>query len=74
MRGEAFDLKQAKIIVGAVLVALYIAGLVLMFMRKTNTGLLLWVVSTLGGMGFLWFVKNREHRKEDENSGQTDKK
>lgn len=51
--------------VSLILVALYVAGLVCMFTNSFRTGLILWVVSTLGGIGLLYWIRTMEQRAED---------
>lgn len=51
--------------VSLILVALYAAGLVCMFTNAFRTGVILWVVSTLGGIGLLYWIRTMEQRAED---------
>lgn len=48
--------------VGLTLAACYLTGLALMFMAQMGAGLLLWVISTVGGGGFLYYLRQRERR------------
>ena len=54
--------KGVRLGAGLLLAACYLAGLVLMFMGQMGAGLLLWVVSTVGGGGFLYYLRQRERR------------
>lgn len=47
-----------------ILVALYAAGLVLMLASHVKLALILWVVSTLGGIGLLYWLKTLKEREE----------
>ncbi|MEG1604697.1 MAG: hypothetical protein RR452_01770 [Clostridia bacterium] len=57
--------KKVKLAVGIVLVAAYVAGLVAMFMVSMNMGMLLWIISTVGGAGFLYYNKKCEEANAD---------
>ena len=48
-----------------VLVALYILGLVAMLTGRVQLALILWVVSTLGGIGLLYWMRTVTRRKEE---------
>jgi len=43
-----------------VLTVMYAVGLVLMLAKQMELGLLLWGVSTVGGMGVLYYIKKQE--------------
>ncbi|MGJ4850535.1 hypothetical protein ACH6CV_09820 [Bacillota bacterium Meth-B3] len=58
-------MRTVKTVVGLVLVACYAAGLVALFMKQTAPGLMLWVISTAGGMGLLWYLRRREREAAD---------
>ena len=47
------------------IVALYAAGLVAMFMGNARLGIDLWVASTLGGIGLLYWIHVMKRRAED---------
>lgn len=47
------------------IVVLYVAGLVAMFMGNVRLGIDLWVVSTLGGIGLLYWIHVMKKRAED---------
>ena len=47
-----------------ILVALYAAGLVAMLASKVQLALILWVVSTLGGIGMLYWLHTLKKRSE----------
>ena len=48
-----------------VLVALYAAGLVAMLAGQVRLASILWVVSTLGGIGLLYWMHTVTKRKEE---------
>ena len=54
-----------------ILVAMYAAGLIAMLMGSVQTALILWVVSTLGGILMLYLLHTKKRREEAEKSGGT---
>ena len=46
------------------IVVLYVAGLMAMFMGNVRLGVDLWVVSTLGGIGLLYYIRTTEKTQE----------
>lgn len=50
--------------VSLALVAAYVVGLIAMMTFSFQTGLILWVVSTLGGIGLLYWIHTEEKRAE----------
>ena len=52
-RGPVRALRAA---LSLVLVGLYVAGLIAMIAFSFQTGLMLWVISTLGGIGLLYWI------------------
>lgn len=61
--------KTARYIVTGLAIALYIAGLILMF-SNTYQGLALWLVSTVMGGTFVYVCKRREALIEKERAEQ----
>ena len=47
------------------LIGLYAAGLVCMFADSFQLGLYLWVISTVGGIGLLYWIRTMKKRAED---------
>ena len=47
------------------LVGLYAAGLIAMLLGHFGPGLYLWVISTLGGIGLLYYIHVMKKRAED---------
>lgn len=58
--------------IGIALTALYAAGLVLLCIGLTAAGLGLWGISTVGGMGFLWYCRKREKELPVQDDEQND--
>jgi len=56
---------RLRAIAAMVLVLLYILGLVAMLAGRVQLALILWVVSTLGGIGLLYWIRTMNKRKED---------
>lgn len=52
-------------VLAILLVALYAAGLIAMFMGSVRAGLILWTVSTLGGIALLFWLRELKKRAED---------
>ena len=57
--------RRVRSVVALVLVGLYAAGLVAMLMSNVSLGSILWVISTLGGIGLLYWIHTVNKRKED---------
>lgn len=49
-----------RTIICLVLTVMYALGLVLMLAKQMDLGLLLWGVSTVGGMGVLYYINKKE--------------
>ena len=65
---------RLRAIAALILVALYIFGLVAMLTSRVQLALILWVVSTLGGIGLLYWMRTVTKRKEEaERAAQGDK-
>ena len=72
MDNRAALINRLRSITALVLVALYIAGLIAMFMSQVQLGLILWVVSTLGGGGMLYWLHTQDKRREEAEKAQGD--
>lgn len=57
--------KTIRAALGIVITAMYIAGLIAMFMGNPHLGGDLWVISTLGGVGLLYWIHVMNRRAED---------
>ena len=56
---------RLRAIAALILVALYILGLVAMLTSRVQLALILWVISTLGGVGLLYWMRTVTKRKEE---------
>ena len=66
MDKRAQIIRRLRAAAALVLVVLYAAGLVLMLASQVKLALTLWVVSTLGGIGLLLWIKTEKDRAEAE--------
>ena len=57
-------LRTLRSVVSLALVAMYVVGLVAMLTSHVQLGLILWVVSTLGGIGLLYWIRTAEKQRE----------
>lgn len=57
--------KSLRAALSLLLVGLYAAGLIAMLSGKVQAGLILWVVSTLGGIGLLFWIREMNRRAAD---------
>ncbi len=65
MDKQAAMLRKLRAATALALVALYIAGLILMLAGQVRLASILWVVSTLGGIGLLYWMRTVAKRKEE---------
>ena len=56
--------KNLRTVVSLILVGLYVLGLISMMTFSFKTGLVLWVISTLGGIGLLYWIHTVEKREQ----------
>ena len=63
-RAEALT-RKLRTILSILMIALYVAGLIAMFARNFQLGLYLWVISTVGGIALLYWIKTMDRRRED---------
>lgn len=65
---------NARTVICLVLTILYFAGLLLMLTGSMSQGVLLWGVSTVAGMGVLYYIKKQEkaasEARKDESEGE----
>ena len=59
-------IRTLRTAVALALVALYAAGLVAMLMGRVRLALILWVISTLGGIALLFGLNELKKRREAE--------
>lgn len=57
--------RRLRAALALVLVALYILGLAAMLTSRVQLALILWVISTLGGIGLLYWMRTVNRRKEE---------
>ena len=57
--------RRLRAVAALILVALYILGLIAMLTFRVQLALILWVVSTLGGIGLLYWMRTVTKRKEE---------
>ena len=65
-------LRKVRAIVALALVALYVLGLVAMLTSRVQLALIRWVVSTLGGIGLLHWMRTVTRRKEEAEKKESD--
>lgn len=65
MNDRSALLHKLRAIVALILVLLYILGLVAMLTGRVQLALILWVVSTLGGIGLLYWMRTVTRRREE---------
>ena len=58
-------IRRLRAAVALILVGLYVAGLVAMLASNVQLGLILWVISTLGGIGLLYWIHTLKKRDEE---------
>ena len=54
--------RYIRSIVCIVLIVLYIAGLLCMFFSAPSQGIALWVLSTVGGLFALYYIRSKEEK------------
>ena len=64
MNAQKNVLRTLRAVVALLLIAAYIAGLIAMLTSNVQLGLILWVVSTLGGIGMLYWLHTLKKRSE----------
>ena len=57
--------RKLRAVAALILVVLYALGLVAMLTSRVQLALILWVVSTLGGIGLLFWMRTVTRRKEE---------
>ena len=57
--------RKLRAALAIILVALYILGLAAMLTSRVQLALILWVISTLGGIGLLYWMRTVTQRKEE---------
>ena len=72
MNTQKNALRTLRAVVALLLIAAYIAGLIAMLTSNVQLGLILWVVSTLGGIGLLYWLHTTGKRGEGDGAGRQD--
>ncbi len=72
MDRRAALVKRIRAVVALLLVAMYAAGLVAMLASNVRLASILWVVSTLGGIGLLYWLHIQKKREEDAGKANSD--
>lgn len=57
--------RHVRVALSLILVGLYIAGLIAMIAFSFQLGLYLWIISTVGGLGLLYWIRTMDRRAED---------
>ncbi|MBR6218977.1 MAG: hypothetical protein IKQ80_00265 [Clostridia bacterium] len=73
MNTQKNALRTLRAVVALLLIAAYIAGLIAMLTSNVQLGLILWVVSTLGGIGMLYWLRTAEKNREAREKAAADK-
>ena len=72
MNTQKNALRTLRAVVALLLIAAYIAGLIAMLTSNVQLGLILWVVSTLGGIGMLYWLRTAEKNREAQEKAAAD--
>lgn len=72
MNTQKNALRMLRAVVALLLIAAYIAGLIAMLTSNVQLGLILWVVSTLGGIGMLYWLRTAEKNREAQEKAAAD--
>ncbi|MBR6766535.1 MAG: hypothetical protein IKM02_01150 [Clostridia bacterium] len=62
MKNKTELIKTIRMVISLVLIGCYFVGLVAMITFSFSTGLILWVISTLGGVLLLYWIRSLERR------------
>ena len=72
MNTQKNALRTLRAVVALLLIAAYIAGLIAILTSNVQLGLILWVVSTLGGIGMLYWLRTAEKNREAQEKAAAD--
>lgn len=73
MKSQNNALRTLRAVVALLLVAAYVAGLIAMLTSNVQLGLILWVASTLGGIGLLYWLRTAEKNRQTDEAGAADR-
>lgn len=62
MKNKVDLFKTLRVVLSLLLVGCYVAGLVAMIGFSFSIGVMLWVISTVGGIGLLYCIRTFERR------------
>lgn len=62
MKNKSEFIKTIRVIVSLILIGCYFVGLIAMITFSFSAGLILWVISTVGGIGLLYCIRTLERR------------
>ncbi len=62
MKNKAEFIKVLRTVISLILIGCYFVGLIAMLTFSFSTGLVLWVISTLGGVCLLYWIRSLERR------------
>ena len=65
-------IRRLRVTAALILVVLYVLGLIAMVAFSFQTGLILWVISTLGGIGLLYWIRQVDKRNAPEENPKSD--
>lgn len=62
MKNKNDFIKMLRMVISLVLIGCYFVGIIAMITFSFRTGLILWVVSTMGGVCLLYWIRSLERR------------
>jgi len=62
MKNKTEFVKTLRMVISLLLIGCYFVGLIAMITFSFSTGLILWVISTLGGVCLLYWIRSLERR------------
>ncbi len=65
-------IRRLRTATALILVGLYVLGLIAMVAFSFQAGLILWVISTLGGIGLLYWIRTVDKRNAPEENQKPD--
>lgn len=65
-------IRRLRMAAALILVGLYVLGLIAMVAFSFQAGLILWVISTLGGIGLLYWIRTVDKRNAPEENKKSD--
>ena len=62
MKNKSEFIKTLRMVISLILIGCYFVGLIAMITFSFSAGLILWVISTLGGVCLLYWIRSLERR------------